>query len=385
MRFPAIRPIGLAMAGLIAAGLLATACFGGDSAPKLIGRGLLGGTDTDKLNVPLEDIHVDTFVSGSVPLSEIDEVTLLALRDAIPPIDNPPYTTAGESGWLGSNDLILGYVADGGQAYAYPTRILDQHEIVNDELGGRAVLISFCPLCRSGIVYDRSLDGRLLSFGNTSALYESDLVMYDRETLSYWFQVGGEAIVGELTGARLVALPSVTTTWDQWRELHPGTLVLSRDLGFARDYSRDITVGLEELINGGTFPFPVTDAARDARLEPAALVLGVERGDDRRAYVLEQLGDAAINDTLGGERIAVFSRSEGPVAAAFLAEADGQALTFRFRDGAYVDEATGSEWSLTGEALSGELAGAQLEPLAVRTAFWFSYVSAFPDVDLYKP
>ncbi len=373
-------------AGLMALALLATACFGSDSEPELVGRGLLGGTDTDKLSVPLEDIHVDTFVSGSIPLSEIEEVALLGLRDAIPPIDNPKYTMMGEAAWLNAGDLVLGYVADDGQAYAYPARILDQHEIVNDELGGKSVLISFCPLCRSGIVYDRVLeDGQLLSFGNTSALYESDLVMYDRETLSYWFQVGGEAIVGDLTGARLVALPSVTSTWEQWQKLHPDTLVLSRDLGFARNYDRNITLGLEDVINGGRFPFPVTDAAKDDRLEPAALVLGVEFGDDRRAYSLEQLGDVAINDTLGGERIAVFSKSEGPIAAAFLVEADGQGLTFEYRDGAFVDEETGSAWSLTGEALSGELAGSQLEPLAVRTAFWFSYVSAFPGVDLYEP
>ena len=372
-------------ATLAVALIAATACFGGDSTPELVGRGLLGGTDTDRLSVALEDIHVDTFVSGSVPLSEIDEVTLLALRDAIPPIDDPPYTTAGEAGWLNSNDLIIGYVADDSQAYAYPARILDQHEIVNDELGGRAVLISFCPLCRSGIVYDRVLDGRLLSFGNTSALYESDLVMFDRETLSYWFQVAGEAIVGELTGARLVALPSVTTTWEQWRQLHPGTLVLSRDLGFGRAYNRDVTAGLEDILNSGRFLFPVTDAAKDSRLQAAALVLGVELGDDRRAYALEQLAAGVVNDTLGGERIAIFSRSDGPVAAAFLAEADGQALTFEYRDRTFVDEETGSTWSLAGEALSGELAGVQLEPLAVRTAFWFSYASAFPGVELYEP
>ncbi len=96
MRISVIRPIGVITAGLIVAGLVATACFGGDSEPELIGRGLLGGTDTDKLSVPLEDIHVDTFVTGSVPLSEIEEVALLALRDAIPPIDNPPYTAAGD-------------------------------------------------------------------------------------------------------------------------------------------------------------------------------------------------------------------------------------------------------------------------------------------------
>ena len=364
----------------------AIACSGGASEPELIGRGLLGGTDTDKLSVPLEDVYVDTFVSGAIPLSEIDEVTLLALRDAIPPIDNPPYDSAQAAGdWLDSDALVLGYVDADGQAYAYPARILDVHEIVNDELGGRPILISYCPLCRSGIVYDRVLDGQELSFGNTSALYESDLVMFDRETLSYWFQVGGEAIVGDLTGARLTPLPSITTTWNQWLELHPDTLVLSRNLGFGRTYERDITSSLEAFLNAGNFPFPVTDAAKDDRLEPAALVLGVEHDDARRAYAIGDLGNAAINDTLADERIVVFSREGGPAAAAFLAEVAGQKLTFELQDGSIVDHETDSEWSLTGEAISGELEGTQLEPLAIRTAFWFSYASAFPGVELYEP
>ncbi len=367
---------------LVVVTALAIACSGGE--PELVGRGLLGGTDTDKLSVPLEDVHVDTFTAGSIPLSEIDEVTLLALRDAIPPIDNPPYDRAEAGVWLNPDDLILGYVDSEDQAYAYPARILDLHEIVNDELGGQPVLISYCPLCRSGIVYDRVLDGQLLSFGNTSALYESDLVMFDRETLSYWFQVGGEAIVGELTGKRLTPLPSITTTWSQWLNLHPDTLVLSRDLGFGRVYDRDGTSNLEELLNAGTFPFPVTNAAKDGRLEPAALVLGVETGDSRRAYAFDDIGHYAINDTLDGTDIVVMGR-EGTLAAAFIAEADGQQLTFESRNGSFVDRETGSEWSLTGEALSGELAGAQLDLLAVRTAFWFSYASAFPDVDLYEP
>ena len=370
----------------IAAIALATAiaCSGGASEPELIGRGLLGGTDTDKLSVPLEDVYVDTFVSGTIPLSEIDEVTLLALRDAIPPIDNPPYDSAQAGDWLNFDDLVLGYVDADGQAYAYPARILDVHEIVNDELGGRPILISYCPLCRSGIVYDRTLDGQVLSFGNTSALYQSDLVMFDRETLSYWFQVGGEAIVGDLTGARLTPLPSITTTWSQWLDLHPDTFVLSRDLGFGRTYDRDSTSNLEAFLNAGNFPFPVTNAAKDDRLEPAALVLGVEYDNARRAYAIGDLGNVAINDTLAGEDIVVFSREGGPAAAAFLAEVDGQQLTFELTDGSFVDHETDSEWSLTGAAIAGELAGAQLEPLPVRTAFWFSYVSAFPGVELYQ-
>jgi hypothetical protein len=371
-----------------ASALIAIACGSATSGPPASptldpGRGVLGGTDTDPHSVRLADIHFDLFNGTTAPLSEIDEETLLSLRDRIPPLDEPRYEPVEGGDWLAGDDLVLGYEAPDGQAYAYPAKILNFHEIVNDELGGQPVLISYCPLCLSGIVYDRRLDGQLLSFGNTSALYQSDLVMYDRETLSYWFQVGGEAIVGDLTGGRLTPLPSMTTTWAEWRALQPNTLVLSRDTGFVRDYDHDIGVGLEDFLNSGNFPFPVTDAALDDRLEAGALVLGVEVSGERRAYPIGELGDAAIMDTLAGERIVVLNRAEGPAAGAFRAEAEGRALTFDLREGRFVDQETESEWSLAGVALSGPFAGQRLQPLPVRTTYWFAYAAAFPDVEVY--
>lgn len=367
-------------------GIVVAACGGGVSAPDLgPGRGVLGGTDTDPHSVRLADIHFDDFAGGSVPLGEITEEELLSLRDRIPPIDSPVYGPAATGDWLAPDDLILGYEAVDGQAYAYPAKILNFHEIVNDDLGGEPVLVSYCPLCRSGIVYDRRVDGQLLSFGNTSALYQSDLVMYDRETLSYWFQVGGDAIVGELTGARLTALPSLSTTWQAWLDLHPGTLVLSRDTGFERPYERDPFVGYEDIIDAGGFPFPVTDAAEDDRLPPSTLVVGVELNGEARAYPVVDLGDAVTNDRLGGERIVVFSDAKARTASVYRANADGRALTFELGAGRYVDRETESEWSLGGEALSGPLAGERLEPLPVRTTFWFAYVAAFPEAEVYEP
>ena len=307
---------------------------------------------------------------------------MLALRDAIPPLTSPRYETALASDWL-PDDLVVGYEASDGQAFAFPAKILNFHEIVNDDLGGEPLLVSYCPLCRSGIVYDRRLEGRVLTFGNTSALYESDLVMYDQQTLSYWFQVGGEAIVGSLTGTRLKVMPSVTTMWAGWLALHPDTRALSRDTGYRRDYSRDPSIGIETMLNAGSFPFPVTDAVEDDRLAPAELVLGVEVGDQARAYPIARLGDAAINDRLGGERIVILARALGPIVAAYSAEAGGRSLTFEARDGVYRDAETGSEWSVAGEAVAGPFEGSRLRPLPVRTAFWFSYVSAFPTADVY--
>ena len=118
-----------------------------------------------------------------------------------------------------------------GQAFAYPIKFLNFHELVNDEIDGVHLLVTYCPLCGSGVVFDRRVGDEVLVFGNTSALYNSDLVMFDHATGSYWFQTGGEAIVGEKTGTRLIPLASFFMQWSQWTELHPDTQVLAREQG----------------------------------------------------------------------------------------------------------------------------------------------------------
>lgn len=378
---------------IVVLALAAVACGGGagpasdrspaaDRSPEG-GPATLGGTDLSRHSVPLDAIHFDTFSGSSIPLSEITEEQLLALRDAIPPLDSPKYDDAPAGDYLLDSDLVVGYSA-GDEHYAYPIKILNFHEIVNDELGGVPVLITYCPLCRSGIVFDRRLDGRVLTFGNTSALYETDLVMYDRETTSYWWQTAGEAIVGELTGSRLEALPSVTMTWADWKELHPDTRVLSVDTGFSRPYEQDPFAGYEDFVNAGQFPFPVSDAVRDDRLPLAEIVLGVEIDGRSRAYPLGLLGDAAVNDTLAGTAIVVFSRAAGPTGNAFLATVGDRTLTFSVDGERYVDRETGTRWTLAGEAIDGPLAGEQLRPVPTRSMFWFSYAAAFPDAEVYE-
>ena len=342
----------------------------------------LPALDRSKHTVPLEEVYFDTFGFGAIPLSEVSEGTIVQLRDAIPPFYEGVYDPAAEGDWLEAGDLVLGYVAPSGQAYAYPHKILNFHELVNDEIDGIPVLVSYCPLCGSGVVFDRRLGGRMLRFGNTSALYGSDLVMFDWETNSYWWQVAREAIVGTLSGETLTVLASTTAQWSTWKSLHPETLVLTRNTGFNRNYSFDPFADYALQLSFGGPPFPVDAAAfNDGRLAPAERVLGVEFGGESATYSPVRLGDIALNDEVGGERIVIFSRSDG-TAAAYFATSDGRALTFEYDGGAYLDRETASVWDFAGRAVSGELSGRSLEPAPSRSTFWFAYLAAFPETRL---
>ena len=361
--------------------------------------------DTSIAGVPIEDVVFDTFMGGFLRLSEASDADIEALRDRIKPIYVPRYDPLEIGDWMKDNHLVIGYVAESGAAFAYPLKILNFHEIVNDVIDGLPVLVSYCPLCASGAVYSRELDGQVLLFGNTSALYQSDLVMYDHQTGSYWFQVIGEAIVGPLTGSWLQLLPSQTTTWGRWKELHPKTKVLSRDLGLVSDhpvfgspYDRAPFVGYEERVNDRKFAFPVTEEKLDDRLRPADRVIALQVGDSHKAYLLTGRPDEVINDEVGGEKVVVIVRAdrsqapthlrglyEGPSGSAYMSALDGRELTFSIIQGEMADAETGSRWDDGGRAVSGPLAGARLMPVPSRTSFWFSLVGSLPGVELYQP
>ena len=345
---------------------------------------LMAGTNIARHEAPLEDIHFDTFNGSSVPLSEASERIILQLRDAIPPIETPKYTDVETADrWLKANDTVIGYV-DGDEALAYPAKIMNYHEIVNENINGRPVLISYCPLCNSGIVYDRQLGDQVLEFGNTSALYQSDMVMYDRQTFSYWFQVGGDAIVGDLTGQRLTVLPTQFMTWAAWRETYPDSKVLSRDTGFNRPYERDPFQSLAGYLNRGRFAFPVGEAALDPALPAGERVISLVIADEARAYALEALAGSVVNDEVGGQPVAIIV-DEAETGSVFSREVGDQTVTLAWDGSVLKDEETGSTWSAAGEAIEGPLKGRQLELLAARFSYWFAFVAAFPEATAYQP
>ncbi len=365
-------------------------------------RGVIAGLDTSIRSVELVDIVFDLFNLTAVTLAEADEVTVLSIVDIIPPLDanrallssveqervgTVRYLTAAEAAaadYLWDTQLIIGYVADDGQAYAYPISILNFHGIVNETLAGQPVLITYCTLCRSGIVYERRMAGEVLTFGNTSALFENDLVMFDRdpESISYWFQVAGEAVVGARTGQRLAPLASITTEWQAWLAEHPGTFVLSDDTGFDRPYGTDFSSRISGA-GEATAPPPFLideETLADGRLPISELALIVEIEDEPRAYPLQSLGSLAINDALAGQPLVIFIDSPSRYGAVFDPRVDGRLLTFVLEDGAFVDIETGTRWNRTGVAVEGPLEASQLVALPARTTFWFSILSTFPTV-----
>ena len=194
------------------------------------------------------------FARHSVPLEEI--ISGGPPRDGIPAIEAPRFdTVAAGDRWLKAREPVILFQR-GGEVRAYPLQILIWHEIVNDTVAGRPVAITFCPLCNTAIAFDRRLGGRGFNFGTTGKLRFSDLVMYDRQTESWWQQVTGEAIAGDLTGRRLTFLPAQIISWDTFRRHLPQGKVLNRDTGHARPYGRNPYTGYDDV---NSSPFLYTD------------------------------------------------------------------------------------------------------------------------------
>ena len=334
-------------------------------------------TDFDRRTIDLSEIR-----SGGPP------------RDGIPAIDVPLHTTTEEAaGWLDPDEPVIA-VELGGESRAYPLRILIWHEIANDELGNTPIAVTFCPLCSSAIVFDRRLDGTTLDFGTTGRLRFSDLVMYDRQTESWWQQLTGTGLVGEHAGRELVRLPAAIVAWSEFRAAFPEGTVLSRETGYTRAYGSNPYAGYDTTAQ----PF-LLQGTPDPRLPAMERVLHVRAGGAERIYPFGALdAEPIINDELGGEPIVVLSR-EGtlsvldesriadsrriPSAAAYSRRLAGRVLEFELRDGRIADTGTGSTWNLFGEAGAGALAGSRLTLLSEGEHFAFAWLAFHPDADVY--
>lgn len=338
-------------------------------------------TDFSKHTVPYTEI-----LSGGPP------------KDGIPAIDEPKFVSVNEAdSWLEPVEPVI-LIQVGDEARAYPLQILIWHEIVNDTVAGLPLTVTFCPLCNTAIAFERTLDGRIMDFGTTGRLRYSNLIMYDRQTETWWQQANGEAIAGELTGEQLKFYPAAIIAWAEFKSAYPDGTVLSQETGFVRPYSRNPYAGYDDVNNP---PFLYRGPETPAVLPPVARVLTVDLNGEAAAYPYDVLREVqVINDSVGGQPVAVFwapgtasALDAGSVAGgrdvgsanAYSRLVDGKELHFTVGDGQIVDQETNSEWNLLGQAVSGEMAGLQLEPVVAINHFWFSWAAFKPETRIYQP
>ncbi len=358
-------------------------------------RPVVSGSSEEPPEGAADEFTTD-FTRHSVPYSEI--LSGGPPKDGIPAIDEPRFVGTDEAdAWLEPREpVILLRIED--DVKAYPIQIVMWHEIVNDTAGGRPIAVTFCPLCNTAIAFDRTVDGRELTFGTTGRLRFSNLIMYDRQTESWWQQATGEAIAGELTGNQLRSLPAPIVSWGDFRSAHPDGEVLSRETGYDRSYGQNPYAGYDD-VDSSPFLYDGPDTPGD--LPPMARVITVDAGEKPVAYPYEVLRESpAINDVVDGEPIVVLWQ-EGTASAldedsidagrdvgsagVFSRKLDGETLTFRSQGERILDEETGSEWNVLGEAVAGELEGSRLEPVVSIEHFWFSWAAFRPETRVYEP
>jgi hypothetical protein len=319
-------------------------------------------------------VPLDQIVSGGPP------------PDGIPSIDDPKFISIQEADkYLEDSDLVLGLNING-DVRAYPLQILVWHEIVNDNVGGVPVAVTYCPLCFTNQVFNSTVvddkgQAATLEFGTSGKLYNSNLVMYDRTTKSLWSQAMSQAIVGELSGVKLERMPFDVANWKEWKQLYPDSKVLSKDTGSTRPYGAD---PYGDYYTNGDVLFPVSNG--DNRLGLKEIVIGLENKDQYKAYKLQEIENKKIlNDQVNGKPIALMSlhpfmiRAYDPVV-------DQQVLEFSYnaKDQNFIDTQTGSLWNFEGKAVSGQMKGKQLTRLPFDEGFWFEWVAFHPTTELYQ-
>ena len=335
-------------------------------------------TDFSRHTVPYSGI-----MSGGVP------------RDGIPPVYDPKHVTIEDADtWIEDQEPVVA-LEIAGDARAYPLQILTWHEIANDIVGDVPVAVTFCPLCNSAIAFDRRLDGVVHTFGVSGNLRNSDLIMWDHETQTWWQQLTGEAIIGSLAGRKLAILPAPIVSYADFKQAHPDGVVLSRETGHSRAYGSNPYAGYDK-VDDPPFLFR---GDLDGRLLPKERVAAVTIDGVDTAFPYSVLREeGAVNHKVGETDFVVFykpgtvsaldsgsipdSREVGATAI-YKSDLDGQSLTFQPSGEGFVDDQTGSEWNILGEAVDGPLSGSRLEPIASADHFWFAWAAFRPDTVIY--
>lgn len=323
---------------------------------------------TEKFEIELMEIDG---VKYFIPLGNINHVCPL---DCIPSLENPIFETASES-TLRDDEIVIG-IDYNGVRKAYPYSRF--REVVNDFANEKPILITWCPLCGTGIAFEREIDREEVEFGVSGKLLNSDLILYDRKSFTLWQQINGLAIVGENVGKKLTFIPADNVKWIDWKIKHPDTLVLA---GGDWTSSTGQLVPYEDVIRSVTEAQPVKT---DTQLPRHEFIMGLEIEGVFKAYSQENIKMlGVINDKIAGVDVVLFNEPGTDFIRTFKSEVEGEVLEFEIRDGELYDKNTGTKWSFEGIGLVGPFAGKNLETIIPVRSFWFGWVAFHPDTDLY--
>ena len=320
--------------------------------------------------IPKQDV-----ISGGVP------------KDGIPSLDSPTLIQADDAHYLLDDDLIFGVVVNGEQR-AYPLKILDRHEIVNDEIKGGPITLLYCPLTGSGVGWNPVIEGQKTEFGVSGLLYNSNLIAYDRTTDSFWSQMGLQCVQGELKGHKPEMIPLIETTWETWKAMYPDSKVLSDETGIYPSYDQyPYIFSGKDYREDEIIMFPVnTD---DKRLHRKDKVHGVIVRETSKVYRIKKLSRSVetINDVIALVPIVVVgSRGQNFAMSFERSLEDGTVLEFspvKNQLPLAMEDNEGTQWDVFGYAVSGPRKGTLLKLTKSFTAYWFAWSTFYPDAEIY--
>jgi len=338
-----------------------------------------GGSDSNNTNDVSNDSNNDwsidtTFVQGGGPG-----------KDGIPSLDQPSFKSVDETTYMFANELIIG-IKIGDQIKGYPHKILDWHEVVNDSLDNESFVLSYCPLTGSAMAWDINNDTGNTEFGVSGILYNSNLILYDRNTNSNWPQMLMESAQGSQKGTLATQKAIFETTWEKFKLMYPQAQVLNDNTGFSRNYD-NYPYGSFRTDSNLLF---IVNNTNDSRLHKKERVLGVKNGSTSKAYDISTFDSdiSVINDSINNKPIVVVGSKDDKYAVAFeRTVADGTVLEFtaEFNQMPIImSDSEGSLWDINGKAVSGPRADEQLLTPFSYISYWYAWAAFFPETTIYQ-
>lgn len=309
-------------------------------------------------------------------------------KDGIPALENPEFISLGEVAYLNDDDLVLGFQS-GNMIKAYPHKILDWHEIINDYAGSAIVAVTYCPLTGTGIGWNRVVDGNETTFGVSGLLYNTNLIPYDRATGSNWSQMRLDCVNGSLQGTNISTYQLVETTWGTWKQMFPNSRVISSNTSYSRDYGK-YPYG-DYRTNNDIFIFPYDPV--DGRLPAKERVYGIITEKRVKAFRFSNFEDQDLQvrqEEIGEVPVVIIGSKKYDFIIAYQSRTkEFPELEFKvlegdklLQNGALVSDQYGNVWNIFGQVISGPHIGAQLLEVKGYIGYWFAWGAFYPDLAL---